>query len=82
MKYFANFSANNGTRYAQDITDTNKERIIKSISSTANCIRFVGNECHWYVHNEQGKCVAAGYTLSNGLRCRVKGTDLRYYDAE
>ena len=82
MKYFANFSANNGTHYAQDITDTNKERLIKVIRSAANGNRFAGNECSWHVHNEQGECVAAGYTLTTGQRCRVHGTDLRYYDAE
>jgi hypothetical protein len=82
MKYYANFNANNGTRYAKDITDTNKERIIKTISSVANGNRFAGNDCSWRVHNEHGKCVAYGYTLPSGQRCRIHGSDLRFYDED
>lgn len=82
MKYFANFNANNGTCYDHDITDTNKARIIRRIANTANGNRFAGNECSWHVLDEQGNCVAAGYTLPSGQRCRVTGRDLSYYDAD
>ena len=70
----------NGTSYINNITDTNKERIIKRIRKGANGNRPAGDECTWYVCNESGECVAAGYTLANGQRCRVYGNDLRNYD--
>lgn len=82
MMYYANFVANNGTRYRSDITDTNKERIIRRISTAANANRFDGCECTWIVTNSDGDCVAAGYTLPNGIRGRIKGRDLRYYDVD
>lgn len=72
----------NGTRYINNITDSNKERIIKRVREGANGNRPAGGECTWYVCNESGECVAVGYTLANGQRCRVYGNDLRNYDEE
>lgn len=80
MRYFANFNANNGTHFADDITDTNKNRIIETINGIANGNRFEGNECSWIVRNELGECVAAGKTLSNGQRIRFHGRDLNAFD--
>ena len=80
MKYTANYTANNGTHLAQDISDTNKARIIKTIYNIANGNRHAGSQCNWYVHDSNGYCVAAGYTLACGLRYRIKGILLRYYD--
>lgn len=82
MKYFANYTANNGTCLIREITDTNKARIIKVISDIANAERFAGSECRWYVHDERGVCVAMGYTSKTGQRFRVRGHDLYYYNLE
>lgn len=43
--YYANFNANNGTRFQNPIKDTNLKRIIKSIRETAEGERFANNEC-------------------------------------
>lgn len=81
-KYYANMYVSNGTRYINYITDSNKERIIKRVRNGANGNRPAGGECTWYVCKESGECVAVGYTLANGQRCRVYGNDLRNYDDE
>lgn len=82
MKYYANFNANNGTHLAKDIIDTNKKRIIQTISQIANENRFDNNTCCWNVYDERGKNVAAGYTLPNGQRCRIPDNDLQYFNAD
>lgn len=60
MKYFANFSTNNGTRLEKDLESTNKKELAKEISLIArgNCLE--GNEFSWLVYNEKGIVVAAG----------------------
>lgn len=70
MKYYANFTANNGTSMIEPLEDTNKARIIKSIRKIANGNRFAGNTCRWHVCDETGKTVAAGYTDRDGVMRR------------
>ena len=70
MRYYANFSANNGTHMMTPIEDSNKSRIIKSIRNIANGNRFDGGECAWSVWDQNDKVVAKGGTLSDGTRYR------------
>lgn len=82
--YYANFNANNGTRFQNPIKDTNLKRIIKSIRETAEGERFANNECLWSVWIEDDpflgacRCVAKGGMHSNGQRYRVSLSDLAY----
>lgn len=82
MKYYANFNANNGTHNTEDITDTNKARIIKTIRRIANANRFTGNTCNWTVKNEKGQCIAAGFTDSDEKEHRINKYDLKYYNED
>lgn len=80
MRYFAYFYANKGLHYAGRVSDTNKQRLITTICGIANSCRYANNRCTWYVQDERGVCVAAGYTLRSGQRIRVKGQDLEKYN--
>lgn len=71
MAYFANYNANNGTRFAKDIEDTNLRRLIKDIRDIAEGARFQGNECTWYVVDADGTEVARGGMDNQGHRYRV-----------
>lgn len=70
MKYYANFTANNGTSLIEPLEDTNKARIIKSIREIANGERFAGNTCRWHVSDETHQIIAAGYTDRDGVMRR------------
>ena len=70
MKYFANYNANNGTRFQEPIEGTNKDQIIKDIREIAEGNRFDGSTCSWEVWTENGKEVASGGCNSNGRRYR------------
>ena len=80
--YYANFYANNGTRWRHPITDTNLKRIIKDVRSSAEAERFLGNDCRWSVWIDDGgnypKYVAAGGYNACGGRYRVSDRDLPY----
>lgn len=71
--YYANFEANNGTRYAAPIKGTNKAKLIQDIRSIAEAERFQGNECSWRVWIKDGEdCIniAHGGISDNGSRWR------------
>lgn len=83
--YYANFNANNGTRFQKPIEDTNLKRIIKSVRETAEGERFANNECSWSVWVEDEsrssgcRYLAAGGMYSNGRRYRVPLSDLMHW---
>lgn len=82
MRYYANFNANNGTRFINPITDTNKARLIKRIRQTAAAERFKGNTASWYVWYEDKSfykpCyVAAGVIYDWGYG-RYNKDELKY----
>ena len=68
MKYYANFSANNGTSLATPYEGTNLKEIIRDIRGTAEGERFPGNTCAWWVTDEEGRTVAEGGMNQYGRR--------------
>lgn len=71
--YYANFYANNGTRWAKPITSNNKKELIKDIRKTAEGERFFNNECSWEVWTYEGDrevTIARGGITSWGKRYR------------
>lgn len=52
--YTGNFSANNGTRYAEDILSTNKNKLIKDLRAKADAERFAGNTAKFWVAEKVG----------------------------
>lgn len=81
-KYYANYNANNGTRFNKPIEDTNLKRIIKDIREIAEGNRFANNECSWSVwvvdesRPDGCKYLAMGGMYSNGQRYRVSLSEL------
>ena len=67
--YYANYNAN-GTRFAEDITGTNKARLIAEIREIAEGNRTEGNECSWMVSDDKGRIVAMGGCDRHGRRYR------------
>lgn len=41
--YYAQFSANNGTRFFRNLTGRNKAKLINAVRSAANAERFAGH---------------------------------------
>ena len=72
MKYYANFNANNGTSWINDMEFTNKAEAIRSVRETAEGERFHNNSCSWYVKDESGNEIANGGMTSTGKRYRDK----------
>lgn len=72
VRYYANFSANNGVKFATPIEGTDKSRLIRAIRAFANGERCVGSECEWWVFDERGEEVARGGTTCTGWKYRVK----------
>ena len=60
MKYYANMSVNNGTRFQKDLEGTNKVKLAKSVSESARGNCYLNNEFQWWVWDENGIIVAAG----------------------
>jgi hypothetical protein len=74
MKYYANYTANNGTTLMNPLTGTNKNELIKDIRHLANGERFDKNTCSWCVwieKNGDAVEVAAGGTDCNGRMYRT-----------
>ena len=73
--YYANFVANNGTRFMNPIKDTNLKRIIKGVRRCAESERFLYNSCSWsvWIYNRNGfeQIVAAGGMDTRGVRYRT-----------
>lgn len=70
MTYYANFLANNSTSYAESIESNNKAQLIRDIREIAEGETFIGNECRWWVENEEGETIAAGGITRWGQRFR------------
>ena len=60
MRYFANMWVNNGTRFQKDLESDNKNKLARSVSSSARGECFLGNEFNWFVWDKDGVIVAAG----------------------
>lgn len=71
MKYYANFTANNSTSFAEPIESNNKTILIREIREIAEGETFAGNECRWWVENAEGETIAAGGMFSCGQRYRT-----------
>lgn len=67
MIYYANFSANNGTRLIEPITGTNKRNLEKRIRSLAEAERFSGNVAKWYVWYEDDSAYKRFYVAAGAL---------------
>lgn len=81
--YYAQFSANNGTRFLRPLTGRNKEKLIVAVRSAANAERFAGNTASWYVwYYEAGRRVylAAGKIDRNGRSRRATTDELNDMD--
>lgn len=74
MKYYAEFTANNGSTYmANPIEDTNKAKLIRSIKYMVrgNHYQQPCNQSTYRVWDEKGKVVASGYVFGkNAWRVR------------
>lgn len=68
--YYANYNANNGTRFSEDITGTNKAKLIAEIREIAEGSRYEGSECTWMVKDDKGCIVAMGGCDCKGRRYR------------
>lgn len=79
--YYAQFAANNGTRFLHPLTGCNKKKLIVAVRSAAKAERFVGNTAWWWVwYYEAGLrlYVAAGKIGRNGRSKRTPTDKLNY----
>lgn len=67
MRYYANFWANNNTRFLNKITDTSKWRILKTVRDTARAERYAGNNATFWVEDASGEEVFSGIISANGV---------------
>lgn len=67
MRYYANFCANNNTRFLNKITDTSKWRILKTVRDTARAERYAGNNATFWVEDASGDEVFSGIISANGV---------------
>ena len=65
--YYANFCANNNTRFFTNINDTNKWRLLKDIREIARGERFAGNTSTFFVNDVNGEEVFSGIINNNGV---------------
>lgn len=72
-KYYANFSANNGTHLMRNEEFTSKKEAITTIRQWAKDETFFGNSFRWSVFDEDGRDIAVG-----GGSVSKKGT-VSYY---
>lgn len=82
MEYYARWKANNNTGPMEDLTDTNKNRLIRDVRSIANGNRYDGNTCEWWVWDSDNYILAAGGTNSNGYQWRLHDQDLADFAQE
>ena len=69
MRYFANFTANNGTSLQRDIEGNNKFELLARIRHIAMANRFEGNNARWWVEDEAEHMVFdASYIPHVGIR--------------
>lgn len=64
MRYYANFCAD-GKRYLNNIEDTSKWRILKTVRDTARAER--GNNATFWVEDASGEEVFSGIICANGV---------------
>lgn len=76
MKYFANFSCNNGTSYMRPIEGNNKYKLLRDVKSTLRGNIFPGNNGTYRVFNEDGRSVFEG-----SLECDYAGR-MHWYECD
>lgn len=77
--YYAQFSANDGTRFLHPLTGCNKRKLIVAVRSAAEAERFVGNTAWWWVWCYEASKrvnVAAGKIDRNGRSKRTPTDEL------
>lgn len=69
MKYYATFTANNGSTYLNTPWEyTNKAKAIREIRATLRCEHFqqTGNKSTYEVYDEKGNTIARGSLNDKG----------------
>ena len=72
MKYYGNFSTNNGTRLSEHIRGNDRHALNKYLREFAMGQRFPGQEASWWVNDLGGHTVFEGkYFPGVGIRYQV-----------
>ena len=72
MKYYGNFSTNNGTRLSEHIRGNDRHALNKYLREFAMGQRFPGQEASWWVNDLSGHTVFESQYIPNvGIRYSV-----------